>query len=88
LSQPPDEPQFPPIPAIGDILDRKARFIENIYSILKCESCQAKITRSFKPGDFTFKKISDEECEKCRLRKLTIEEIYSEWVDPRKKKKK
>jgi len=42
----------------------------------------------FKVGDFTFKKLEDEECEKChRNKSLIIEEIYSEWVDPKKKSK-
>ena len=87
MSDPGGEPQFPPIPAIGDILDRKERFIQEKYTVLKCNSCQAKITRNFKNGDFTFKKLTDQQCEKCHSNKLSIVEIYSEWVDPKKKKK-
>jgi hypothetical protein len=83
-----EEPQFPPIPAIGDIIDRKDRFIQMKFSVIKCSSCQAKYTREFKPGDYTFKKLDDEECEKCHSRSGKIEEIYSEWIDPKKEKKK
>lgn len=84
-----DEPNLPPIPAIGDIIDRKDRFFEEKYTVIKCGSCQAKYSRTFKPGDFTFKKITDEECDKCHRRKvLNVVEIYSEWIDPKKKKKK
>ncbi|MFX1496180.1 MAG: hypothetical protein ACFFBH_01505 [Promethearchaeota archaeon] len=40
--------------------------------------------RPFKAGDYTFKTLTDEECEKCRSKMSTIEEIYAEWVDPKK----
>ncbi len=84
-----DEPQLPPIPAIGDIIDRKDKFVEEKHTVITCGSCQAKYSRTFKPGDFTFKKISDEECDKCHKRNaLKIFEIYSEWIDSKKKKKK
>ena len=81
-----DEPQLPPIPAIGDIMDRKKRFVERKHSVIKCEACKADYSRTFKPGDYVFKKITDEECNKCkRSKSLTIVEIYSEWIDPKKK---
>lgn len=81
-----DEPQLPPIPAVGDILDRKKRFVEKKHSVIKCSACQADFLRQFKAGDFVFKKLTDEECEKCqRSKSLTIIEIYSEWIDPKKK---
>jgi hypothetical protein len=81
-----DEPQLPPIPAIGEILDRKDRFVEKKYSVIKCGECKADFSRLFKAGDFVFKKLTDEECEKCHQSKsLTVIEIYSEWVDPKKK---
>lgn len=80
-----EEPVFPPIPAIGEILTRKDRFIERIYSIIKCGACKNEYSRVFKPGDFIFKKVTDEECNECHEKKsLTIFEIYSEWVDPKK----
>ncbi|MFX1456928.1 MAG: hypothetical protein ACFFDB_16250 [Promethearchaeota archaeon] len=82
-----DEPQLPPIPAIGEILDRKKRFVEKKHSIIKCSTCQTDYTRTFKAGDYVFKKLTDEECEKCHNSKaLTIIEIYSEWIDPKNKK--
>jgi hypothetical protein len=72
---------------IGEILDRKDRFIEKKHSVLKCKECKAIYTRDFKVGDYTFKKLNDEECNECKKSKsLTIEEIYSEWIDPKKKK--
>lgn len=81
-----EEPVFPPIPALGEILTRKDRFYEVVSTVIKCNQCQAKFTRTFKPGDFTFKKLSDEHCEKCSAKNsLTITEIYSEWIDPKKK---
>ncbi|MFX0001034.1 MAG: hypothetical protein ACFE9Q_12545 [Candidatus Hodarchaeota archaeon] len=81
-----EEPQLPPIPSIGDILDRKKRFVEKKHSVIKCGNCSESFSRTFKPGDFVFKRIEDEECKKCqRTRTLTVVEIYSEWVDPKKK---
>ena len=82
-----DEPVLPPIPAIGDVLDRKKNMVEKKYSVIKCGACKADFSREFKPGDFVFKKLTDEECDKCQQTKsLTVIEIYSEWVDPKKKK--
>lgn len=82
-----DEPQLPPIPDIGDIIDRKKRFVERKHSVIKCEKCQANYSREFKPGDYFFKKLTEEECDKChRSKSLTIVEIYSEWIDPKKSK--
>ena len=82
-----DEPQLPPIPAIGEILDRKKNLVEKKYSVIKCNACKADYSREFKPGDYVFKKLSEEKCEKCqKSESLTIIEIYSEWVDPKKKK--
>ena len=83
-----EEPQFPPIPSITDEFDRKDRVYERKFSVVKCKNCQAKYEREFKVGDFTFKKITDEECEKCHRKNITIQEIYSEWKDPKKEKKK
>ena len=81
-----EEPQFPPIPAIGDVLDRKNRFIQKVYSVIKCGNCKESFSRGFTPGDYVFKKILDKECEKCkRSKSLTIVEIYSKWIDPKKK---
>jgi len=83
-----EEPQLPPIPAISEVMYRKDRVYERKFTVLKCESCQAKYERPFKPGDYTFKKVTDESCEKCQRTKLNITEIYSEFVDPKKEKKK
>ena len=80
-----DEPQFPAIPAIGELLDRKKRFVEKIHSVIKCGECKESFSRIFKPGDFILKKITDKECIKCKRKEtLTIVEIYSEWIDPKK----
>ena len=84
-----EEPQFPPIPDIGEILERKDRFYQKITSVLKCGACSAKYDRIFTPGDYTFKKLTDEECTKCHGKNsLTIIEIYSTWLDPKKSPKK
>ncbi len=81
-----EEPQFPDIPDLGDI-DRKDRFIQKKTSVIKCKECKVKYERPFKAGDYTFKKLTDEECEKChRNKSLSIEEIYAEWIDPKKSK--
>ena len=82
-----EEPQFPPIPSISEVYYRKDRIFERKFTVIKCESCQAKYERPFKPGDYTFKKVTDEQCEKCQRTKLNITEIYSEFVDPKKDKK-
>ena len=82
-----EEPQFPPLPDIGDILDRKDRFEQKKTAVLKCRECKAKYPREFKEGDYVFKNLKDETCKECnRNATLTIEEIYSEWIDPKKKK--
>ncbi|MFW9772214.1 MAG: hypothetical protein ACFFFB_02390 [Candidatus Heimdallarchaeota archaeon] len=80
-----EEPQFPDIPDLGEI-DRKDRFIQKKTSVIKCSQCKAKRERPFKVGDYTFKKLNDEECEKCHSTMSSIEEIYAEWVDPKKSK--
>lgn len=80
-----EEPQFPDIPDLGEI-DRKDRFIQKKTSVIKCSQCKAKKERPFKVGDYTFKKLNDEECEKCHSTMSSIEEIYAEWVDPKKSK--
>ena len=83
-----EEPQLPMIPDIGEILDRKDRFVVHKTSVVKCKECKAKYNREFKEGDYTFKKLIEEECKECKKEgALTIEEIYSEWIDPKKKKK-
>jgi hypothetical protein len=80
-----EEPQLPEIPDVGEIVDRKKRFVEKKHTIIKCDNCLESFSRVFKPGDYFFKKL-EEECEKChRTKSLTIVEIYSEWVDPKKK---
>jgi len=80
-----EEPQLPPIPDIGDILDRKKRMVEKITTLIKCKECKAVFDRPFKVGDYTFKPLEDEVCEKCnKANTLGIEEIYSEWIDPKK----
>lgn len=82
-----EEPELPMIPDIGDILDRKDKMVEEITTVIKCRSCNVKYTRPYKPGDFTFKKLTDEKCKECHKENvLTIEEIYSEWINPKKKK--
>ena len=81
-----DEPVFPNIPDVGDVIDRKKRFVEKKHTVIKCGSCQADFSRIFQAGDFVFKKLTDEDCEKCHKNKaLTIVEIYMEWIDPNKK---
>ncbi len=80
-----EEPQLPPIPCIGDILDRKERFVQKVNTVIKCKNCQNKYSRPFKPGDYTFKKLNEESCPNCKNLKQIITEIYSEWIDPKKK---
>ena len=83
-----EEPQFPSLPDLGEILDRKKRFIPKKTTVLKCKKCNTKYSREFKEGDYIFKKINDEECKEChRSKVLDVEEIYSEWIDPKKKSK-
>jgi len=81
-----DQPTFPDLPDIGDILDRKERFIVKKTTVLKCKECNSKYSRKFTEGDYIFKKIDDEECKECHRSKiLEVEEIFSEWIDPKKK---
>ena len=83
-----EEPQFPPLPDIGDVMDRKKKLVEKITTVVKCEECKEKYSRIFKPGDYIFKKGLEEECEKChKIQSLIITEIYSEWIDPKKSTK-
>jgi len=80
-----EEPELPMIPDIGDILDRKDKMVEEITTVIKCRNCNVKYNRAYKPGDFTFKKLKDEKCKECSKDTLVIEEIYSQWIDPKKK---
>ena len=85
-----EEPQFPPIPSIGDnVLGKRKRTIPREYTVLKCEHCKEEFTRSFKPGEHVFKKLDDEICPACKRRNtISVKEIYSEWYDPNKEKSK
>ncbi len=79
-----EEPQLPPLPSLGDVLDRKERFIQKVYSVIKCNECGETFTREFNKGDYTFKSVEGEECPKCNnITKGTIIRVYSEWVDPK-----
>ena len=49
-----EEPQFPPLPDVGDILERKDRFKQKKTAVLKCKECKAKYPREFKEGDYVF----------------------------------
>jgi predicted RNA-binding protein len=81
-----ETPEFPSLPDIGDILDRKKRFILKKTTVLKCKACNKKYSREFKEGDYIFKKLDDEECRECHGSKvLGVEEIYAEWIDPKQK---
>ncbi len=82
-----EDPQFPDIPALGDILDRKKNLEEFKYSIVKCKSCGVKNQRKFKEGDYVFKKVPEEQCDSCKKNDLIISEIFCEWKQPEKKKK-
>ncbi|MBN1800145.1 MAG: hypothetical protein JW891_01480, partial [Candidatus Lokiarchaeota archaeon] len=80
-----EEPQFPPLPDIGEVLERKKKLVERVTTVLKCNSCRAKYERLFTPGDYTFKNLYDEKCSKCsKIGTLNITEIYCEWIDPNK----
>ena len=80
-----EEPQLPMIPAIGDVLGRKDRVFQKNTTVVKCKNCHAKYSREFKVGDYIFKKLTDEQCNKCNKKdSLEIGEIYSEWIDPKK----
>ena len=69
-------PELPSLPDIGDILDRKKRFIQKKTTVLKCKECNSKYSREFKEGDYIFKKIDGEECKECHRNKiLAVEEI-------------
>ena len=82
-----EEPELPSIPAIGDILDRKDRFIQKVYTVIQCGNCGEKNTRPFEKGDYTFKKLNNEKCPKCeKTSDSLIVEIFSEWEDPKKDK--
>ncbi len=71
-----EEPQFPSLPDMGDILDRKKRFILKKKTVLKCKECSTKYYREFKEGYYIFKQIDDEECKEChRSKVLAVEEI-------------
>lgn len=83
-----EEPQLPPIPCIGDVLGRKERFFQKVSSVIRCKKCKDKYTRTFKPGDYTFKNLDNEQCPNCKdTNQSFITEIYSEWIDPKNKEK-
>ena len=82
-----EEPELPPLPDIGDVLDRKKRFKERVKTVIKCDKCKEETIKPFTPGEYTFMKLSGEKCIKCDKKDtLTIVEIFSEWYDPKKEK--
>jgi len=83
-----DEPQFPPLPDIGEhvIGKKRDKLIIKEYTIIKCRKCQTERTQPFKPGDYIFKDLPNE-CEKCHNKSsLSIVSIYSEFIDLKKQK--
>lgn len=67
-----------------DMLKKRRLFLMTMPVVkteLKCESCNLKILRDFKDGDYVFKKTS-EKCGKCGG-SLTVTAIYD--VSPREK---
>mgnify|MGYP006277214829 CR=1 FL=1 len=79
-----EEPNLPPLPSLGDVLDRKERFIQKVFSVIKCDRCDETFTREFKKGDYTFKNVQGEKCSKCKESSQgTIIRVYSEWIDPK-----
>ncbi|MHA1230035.1 MAG: hypothetical protein ACTSRP_24080 [Candidatus Helarchaeota archaeon] len=72
--------EFPMIPSIyGDERPRKT------ITELKCLHCNNIQVRDFKGGDFIFKKINDEKCNKCSRFDLIINSIH-DIIDPTKSK--
>ncbi|MHA1272892.1 MAG: hypothetical protein ACTSQS_05595 [Promethearchaeota archaeon] len=84
-----EEPQFPPIPDIGEHVLGKSKKEPREYTVVKCENCKKDYSRPFKVGDYVFKEVINEECPFCKKKDdLNIIEIYSEWINPKKEKKK
>ncbi|MBD3353530.1 MAG: hypothetical protein GF364_18750 [Candidatus Lokiarchaeota archaeon] len=83
-----EEPQLPPIPAIGDVLDRKDDMKEFKYTLYECLECGERNTRDFIEGDFVFKIFDGKKCENCNSNKYIIKKIYAEFKKSKKGKKK
>ena len=85
-----EEPMFPELPDIGEmVLKKKDKFDLREFTIIKCNECKTEIQRKFKPGDYTYKDLSEEKCDKCQKpNTLTITEIFSEWYKIKKEKNK
>ena len=80
-------PDLPPIPSIGEVLGRKENFVQKITTVIRCKQCEGKYTRIFQNGDYTFKKLDNENCPECKKKTSSIIlEIYSEWINPKKEK--
>ena len=63
--------EFPMIPSLfGDGKNRKT------ITELKCLKCNHIQTRDFKVGDYIFKKVMDEKCDKCGSSKLVIDSVH------------
>ncbi len=74
-----EEPVFPPIPSIGEVLTRKKNMKEIKTTILKCKGCGNKTIRPFKEGDYVFKIIEEINCTKCLKKEYSIIEIFAEF---------
>ncbi len=74
-----EEPQLPPIPAIGG-LDKKERKRLKAVKIttIKCK-CGKKFQREFAEGDYLYRQVQ-EKCPKCGDTQTQISEIYLEHV--------
>ena len=83
-----DEPQFPYIPSIGDVVTRKDNLKEFKTTIFKCTDCGYKKNQPVQAGDFVFKKFKEDKCEKCGNHEYTIVEIFAEYKKEDKRKRK
>jgi predicted RNA-binding protein len=67
------------------VLSRKDKFVERVKTVIKCKECKKETIRAFNKGDYIFKDLPDEKCEKCHKKgTLSIVEIFSEWYNPKK----
>lgn len=82
-----DEPQFPSIPSIGDVVTRKDNLKEFKTTVFKCTGCGHKKNQLFQEGDFVFKKFKEEECEKCGIHEYMIVEIFAEYKKEERRRK-
>ena len=81
-----EEPKFPPLKAVGNVLNRKKVLERFKCSTVKRKFYGVKNQRKSKDGHYVLKNGPEEQFDSYEKNELIISEIFSEWKQPEKRK--